>query len=155
MISLHNMLPFELTKDTPYLALSGELWSVFYEYFNRNWSCYKGFLLYVYATKLFSESMSPYSLQTIKSATFCGTNHHHTWKCRVGYCYNTSCLLIFCSAKWCTVILAITKGWWVCVILQKMYCFLILEQLSHFFQMLFFLTLLNINVIFLYEADPI
>ena len=30
------MLPFELTKDTPYLALSGELWSVFYEYFNRN-----------------------------------------------------------------------------------------------------------------------
>ena len=44
------MLPFELTKDTPYLALSGELWSVFYEYFNRNWSCYKGFPLYVYYT---------------------------------------------------------------------------------------------------------
>ena len=42
------MLPFELTKDTPYLALSGELWSVFYEYFNRNWPCYKGFLLYYY-----------------------------------------------------------------------------------------------------------
>ena len=41
------MLPFELTKDTPYLALSGELWSVFYEYLNRNWSCYKGFLLYM------------------------------------------------------------------------------------------------------------
>ena len=40
------MLPFELTKDTPYLALSGELWSVFYDYFNRNWSCYKGSLLY-------------------------------------------------------------------------------------------------------------
>ena len=40
------MLPFELTKDTPYLALSGELWSVFCEYFNRNWPCYKGFLLY-------------------------------------------------------------------------------------------------------------
>ena len=41
------MLPFELTKDTPYLALSGELWSVFYEYFNRNWPCYKRFLLYI------------------------------------------------------------------------------------------------------------
>ena len=41
------MLPFELTKDTPYLAPSGELWSVFYEYFNKNWSCYKGFLLYM------------------------------------------------------------------------------------------------------------
>ena len=40
------MLPFELTKDTPYLALSGELWSVFCEYFNRNWPCYKGFQLY-------------------------------------------------------------------------------------------------------------
>ena len=40
------MLPFELTKDTPYLALSGELWSVFYEYFIRNLPCYKGFLLY-------------------------------------------------------------------------------------------------------------
>ena len=40
------MLPYELTKDTPYLALSGELWSVFNEYFNRNWPCYKGFLLY-------------------------------------------------------------------------------------------------------------
>ena len=42
------MLPFELTKDNPYLALSGEIWSVFYEYLNRNWSCYKGFLLYIY-----------------------------------------------------------------------------------------------------------
>ena len=47
-VSLHNMLLFELTKDTPYLALSGELWSVFYEYFNRNWSCYEGFLLYYF-----------------------------------------------------------------------------------------------------------
>ena len=34
-------------KRPPYLALLGELWSVFYEYFNRNWSCYKGFLLYI------------------------------------------------------------------------------------------------------------
>ena len=42
------MLPFELTKDTPYLALSGELWSVFYEYFNRNWLRYKWFLLYFF-----------------------------------------------------------------------------------------------------------
>ena len=41
------MLSIELTKDTPYLAPSGELWSVFYEYFNINWSCYKGFLLYM------------------------------------------------------------------------------------------------------------
>ena len=46
------MLPFELTKDTPYLALSGELWSVFYEYFNRNRPCYKGFLLYTENTEV-------------------------------------------------------------------------------------------------------
>ena len=38
------MLPFELTKDQK--TLLGELWGVFYEYFNRNWLCYKGFLLY-------------------------------------------------------------------------------------------------------------
>ena len=49
------MLPFELTKDTLYLALSGELWSVFYEYLNRNWSCYKGFLLYITKKKFLSE----------------------------------------------------------------------------------------------------
>ena len=36
------MLPFEL-------AFSGELWSVFWEYFNRNWPCYRGLLLYVIA----------------------------------------------------------------------------------------------------------
>ena len=43
------MLPFELTKDTPYLALSGELWSAFYEYFNRNWPCY----MYIYTESHF------------------------------------------------------------------------------------------------------
>ena len=37
------MLPFELTKDTPYLALSGELWSVFYEYFTGIDRVIKGF----------------------------------------------------------------------------------------------------------------
>ena len=26
----------ELTKDTPYLALAGELWGVFYEFFKEN-----------------------------------------------------------------------------------------------------------------------
>ena len=37
------MLPFELTKDTPYLALSGELWSVFHEYFTEIDRVIKGF----------------------------------------------------------------------------------------------------------------
>ena len=57
------MLPFELTKDTPYLALSGELWSVFYEYFNRNWSCYKGFLLYF----IHSQSVASSAIQHHRS----------------------------------------------------------------------------------------
>ena len=48
------MLPFELTKD-----LSGELWSVFYEYFNKNWSCYKGFLLYL---SLISQQTDSFSI---------------------------------------------------------------------------------------------
>ena len=63
------MLPFELTKDTPYLALSGELWSVFYEYFNRNWSCYKGFLLYN-CNVLFTQILSHLSvISTSKDLT--------------------------------------------------------------------------------------
>ena len=52
------MLPFELKKDTPYLALSGELWNVFYEYFNRNWPCYKGFLLMIFLFSKCSEALS-------------------------------------------------------------------------------------------------
>ena len=61
------MLSFELTKDTPYLALSGELWSVFYEYFNRNWSCYKGFLLYYQAVinMRAAEQLSPINFDEI------------------------------------------------------------------------------------------
>ena len=53
------MLLIELIKDTPYLALSGELWGVFYEYFNRNWSCYRGFLLYIDLTGKVVVDMSP------------------------------------------------------------------------------------------------
>ena len=29
-----------LTKGTPYLALTGELWGVFCEDFEENWPCY-------------------------------------------------------------------------------------------------------------------
>ena len=70
LISLHYMLPFELTKDTPYLALSGELWSVFYEYFNRNWSCYKGFLLYEFETYNFKFTAASLWHQWFKLQTF-------------------------------------------------------------------------------------
>ena len=37
---------FELTKKPPYLALTGELLSVFYKYFGVRWPCYKESLLY-------------------------------------------------------------------------------------------------------------
>ena len=43
---------FELTKDTPYLALTGELWDVFCEYFDEKRSCYKGVLLYLHDTHI-------------------------------------------------------------------------------------------------------
>ena len=48
-----NFIELNIDKSIQYvalwthLALSGELWRVFYEYFNKNWSCYKGFLLYL------------------------------------------------------------------------------------------------------------
>ena len=47
-------IELHIDKSTQYVVLwthkrhsiPRPLWSVFYEYFNRNWSCYKGFLLY-------------------------------------------------------------------------------------------------------------
>ena len=72
------MLPFELTKDTPYLALSGELWSVFYEYFNRNWSCYKGFLLYYSFLRSITATMEP-------GTEWLRNNHAHPHECHAAY----------------------------------------------------------------------
>ena len=34
------------TKNTPYLALTGEIWGVFCEYFWENWPHYNGTALY-------------------------------------------------------------------------------------------------------------
>ena len=34
------------TNDTPYLALTGELWGIFCEYLWENWLCYSGTALY-------------------------------------------------------------------------------------------------------------
>ena len=36
------------TKDTPYLALTGELWGVFWEYVWENWQRYNGTALYMH-----------------------------------------------------------------------------------------------------------
>ena len=35
------------TKETPYLALMGELWGVFCEGFGENWPCYNDTALYM------------------------------------------------------------------------------------------------------------
>ena len=40
---------FEPTKDTPYLALTGELWGVFCENFGKNWPRYNGTALHIVA----------------------------------------------------------------------------------------------------------
>ena len=38
---------FKLTKDTPYLALRGELWGVYCEELGENWLCFNGTALYM------------------------------------------------------------------------------------------------------------
>ena len=38
---------FNLTTDTPYLALLGELWDVYFEDLGENWLCFNGTALYV------------------------------------------------------------------------------------------------------------
>ena len=42
-----NIKQFELTKDNPYLALTGELWGVFCEDFGKNWTHYNITSLYM------------------------------------------------------------------------------------------------------------
>ena len=79
------MLPFELTKDTPYLALSGELWSVFYEYFNRNWSWYKGFLLYVLLRWVSILSLE--HLFGCNTVIVCNKNNWYSFVFRVSFQY--------------------------------------------------------------------
>ena len=37
----------EITKDTPYLAFTGELWGVCSEDFAENWSHYNGTIPYI------------------------------------------------------------------------------------------------------------
>ena len=39
---------FEITKDTPYRALTRELWGVHWEDFVENWSCFNGTVLYIF-----------------------------------------------------------------------------------------------------------
>ena len=56
------MLPFELTKDTPYLALSGELWGVFYEYFTEIDRVIKGFYcIHIYIHFPYISQTQPYN----------------------------------------------------------------------------------------------
>ena len=45
-----------LTKGTPYLALTCELWGVFCEDFEKNWLRYNGIALYHEAVELFTQA---------------------------------------------------------------------------------------------------
>ena len=37
---------FELTKDSPYITLMGELWGIYCEYFGKYWLFYNGTTMY-------------------------------------------------------------------------------------------------------------
>ena len=47
MVAAQHKEDIELTKDTPYLALTSELWGVCCEDFGENWQRYYGTVLYV------------------------------------------------------------------------------------------------------------
>ena len=42
MTAVEHKSDFDVTKDTPYLALTGELWGVCCEDLGENWSSYNG-----------------------------------------------------------------------------------------------------------------
>ena len=46
MTTTEHKSDFKLTTDTPYLALTGEVWGVYYENFEENWPHYNGTALY-------------------------------------------------------------------------------------------------------------
>ena len=52
---------FELTKDTPYLALTGKLWDAYCENLGGIWLCYDGTTLYLHFLSLpYHEMMHDY-----------------------------------------------------------------------------------------------
>ena len=79
----------ELTKDTPYLALTGKLWSAFCDYF-REKSCYE-------AVWLYEDICSLHDILIFVSLP------HLTWgniSCHLGHCYHR---LLFLSGKYKTL----------------------------------------------------
>ena len=52
MAAAEHKSDFELTKDTSYLALMGELWGVCCEDSGENWSHYNGTALYLEPDKI-------------------------------------------------------------------------------------------------------
>ena len=45
MAAAERKSDFKLTTDTPYLALTGERWGVYCEYFGENWPRYNGIVV--------------------------------------------------------------------------------------------------------------
>ena len=62
------------TKDTPYLALTGELWGVFCADLSKNWSRYNGTALYYLANRIAAPGASQlcYWLSTIVAWAYQG-----------------------------------------------------------------------------------
>ena len=48
MTATEHKSDLKLKTDTPYLALMGELWGVYYENFEEKWPCYNGTTLFIY-----------------------------------------------------------------------------------------------------------
>ena len=52
MTATEHKSHFKLTATTPYLALTGEPWGVYYENFEENWPRYNGTRLYLVIASL-------------------------------------------------------------------------------------------------------
>ena len=59
MTATEHKSDFKLTTYTPYLALKGELWDVFYENFEEDWPRYSGTALYIHIPINFVNSSIP------------------------------------------------------------------------------------------------
>ena len=62
---------FAFTKDTPYLALTGELWGVFCEDFEENWSRYNGTILYLYPPYPKDRGMLWFNVEAARRPQWC------------------------------------------------------------------------------------
>ena len=61
MTATERKSDFQITTDTPYSVLMGELWGVYSEDLEDNWPCYNGTTLHLF----FKSSWSQYIIQPL------------------------------------------------------------------------------------------